>query len=81
MSEQYIYNGKYREFRGYVFCNGNPVTVTDRGTLEAIEKDETFIKVDAIQEKEAVATAEAGCPKCGRVLGRGRAIHIKFCKG
>ena len=44
---KFVYTGgKYREFRGYVFANGNPTTVTDRGTLEAIAKDPTFRKVD-----------------------------------
>jgi hypothetical protein len=81
MNEQYIFNGKYREFRGYVFCNGNPVTIKDRGALEAIKKDPSFIKVDPAQERELIATAEQGCPKCGKVIGRGRTMHVKYCKG
>jgi hypothetical protein len=82
MNEQFIYTGgKYREFRGYVFANGNPVTILDRGALEAIRKDATFKQVDQAQEAETIATAETGCPKCGKIIGRGRAIHVKYCKG
>ena len=43
---RYVYTGVYREFRGYVFAHGNPTTVTDRATLEALEKDPTFRKVE-----------------------------------
>ena len=40
---KYVFTeGPYREFRGYVFANGKPVTITDRGTLEAIQKDNSF---------------------------------------
>ena len=40
---KYVYTeGPYKEFRGYAFANGKPVTVTDRGTLEAISKRPDF---------------------------------------
>lgn len=50
---KYVYEGQYREFRGYVFANGKPVTITDRGTLEAIQKDNSFRRFeDEGQRKE-----------------------------
>jgi hypothetical protein len=86
MSAQYVFEGKYREFRGYVFCNGNPVTITDRGTLEAIEKDETFKRIEA-EEKQAPAepapvlnTEYRICSKCGKGFTRGFTMHERFCK-
>src|SRR3990167_1882516 len=39
---KYIYNGIYREFRGYVFTEGKPVEITDRGTLELIKHEPDF---------------------------------------
>ena len=40
---KYIHTGgPYREFRGYVFIGQNPVTITDRGTLLAIERMHDF---------------------------------------
>lgn len=83
MNQQFIYTGgKYREFRGYVFCNGNPVTVSDRGTLEAIAREPDFKKVDSIQEQNQVKeTLEPTCDKCGKVFARGMFMHRKYCKG
>ena len=28
--------GPYKEYRGYVFANGNPAEVTDKATIEAL---------------------------------------------
>ena len=42
---KYVYDG-VRTFRGYFFWNGNPVDVTDRATLEAIQKESGFRKVE-----------------------------------
>lgn len=79
---KYIFDGKYREFRGYVFANGKPTSITDRGTLEAIAKDSSFRRVDDEKENEETPKAVlGGCPKCGRVLSRGLTMHIKYCKG
>ena len=38
--------GPWKEFRGHVFAYGNPTTVSDKGTLEAIQKMEGFEKVE-----------------------------------
>lgn len=81
---RYVFDGQYREFRGYVFAHGNPVTISDGATLEAIKKDSTFReyheKVQGQETAEKVLDANA-CPKCGKVFIRGRAVHIKYCKG
>ena len=84
---RYVYTaGNYREFRGYVFTHGKPVTITDRGTLEAISRERDF-KEWSDEEAEAEAPAEAGpqvlraCPKCGETFGRGLTMHTRFCKG
>ncbi len=89
MNPQYVYEGKFRQFRGYVFANGNPVTITDRGTQEAIAKDATFKRVDKIEERQApvttptpVSAAHADeCPKCGRIVKQGKYLHVKHCTG
>ena len=44
---KYVYDG-VRTFRGYFFWNGNPVDVTDRATLEAIQKESGFRKVEEV---------------------------------
>lgn len=86
MNEQYYFDGPYREFRGYQFWNRKPVTILDRATLEEIKKDASFKKYESVvdapppQRQEATAENEP-CPKCGRVIGRGRVMHMKFCKG
>jgi hypothetical protein len=83
---------QYRQFRGYVFAHGNPVTVTDRATIEACLKDPSFKKVetvgrieslngDALISKPGDVIYTSGCPKCGKDIRRGKAMHIKHCKG
>ena len=49
---KYVYEGQYKEFRGHVFANGKPVTITDRGTLEAIEKNISFRRYDEEIERQ-----------------------------
>jgi hypothetical protein len=40
---RYVYTaGPYTEFRGYVFVNGKPTTIRDKGTLEALAKRTDF---------------------------------------
>ena len=74
---RYVYTGgAYRQFRGYVFANGLPTTVSDRATLEAIAKDPTFRAAE-----DAPPQDPDGCPKCGKVIKQGRYMHVKFCRG
>lgn len=80
--QRYIYKGRYREFRGYQFWNGKPVTITDKGTLEAIKREANFeeVKDETKEETQAVLNPDS-CPKCGRVIKQGRYMHVKYCKG
>lgn len=51
---KFVYSGPYREFRGYVFANGKPVTVLDKATQLALAKEPDFKEVtDGTQETEA----------------------------
>lgn len=57
---KYVYTGgKYAEFRGYVFANGNPTTILDRGALEAIKKRPDFKEWKDEPKKVETATAPA----------------------
>ena len=40
---KFIYTGgPYTEFRGYVFVNGKPTTISDRATLDALALRQDF---------------------------------------
>lgn len=78
--------GKYKEFRGYVFANGNPVDVTDKATIDALVNNPLYRRYeDAMRKEEGQAPTEEviqdACPKCGKVVTRGKHIHVKYCKG
>jgi hypothetical protein len=80
---RYVYTGgNYREFRGYVFCHGKPVTIKDRGTLAAIARERDFEEYHEPEPvlPEPVVDPDA-CPKCGRIVKQGRYMHIKYCEG
>lgn len=77
---------KYREFRGYVFANGHPVTINDRAAIEAMLKEPTLKEFndEAPKETETAKTPVLdpfACPKCGRHVKQGRFLHVKHCKG
>lgn len=80
---RYVYKGQYREFRGYQFWNGKPVTITDRGTLEAIKREADFEVVDESPPVPEVLTLPErfACAKCGKAMRQGRFLHEKYCKG
>ena len=85
---KYVYTGgPYREFRGRVFANGQPVDITDRGTLEAIKRAHDFVAVldDEPLPEEIVVEPQApenACPKCGKALKKqGAHFHIRACQG
>ncbi len=80
---KYAYNGPYREFMGRVFAYGKPVEINDKATMEAIEKEPDFRKVEdeKVQETETKAVLSDECPKCGKVVKRGKVMHQKWCKG
>lgn len=54
---KYIYENGARTFRGYFFWNRQPVDVTDRATLKAIEREEGFRRVEDEKVEEAKAAA------------------------
>jgi hypothetical protein len=59
---KYVYNGAYREFRGYVFTQDKPVEITDRGTLELIKREPDFKEYHHEEERQVPSntkTAEA----------------------
>ena len=46
VDQKFVYTGgKYREYRGYVFANGEPVTVRDGATAAALAKMRDFRQV------------------------------------
>lgn len=73
---RFIYDGEYREFRGYVFAWRKPVTVSDKAAIEACLKDPAFKVYEEPKEQDPEA-----CPKCGKVVKQGRFLHVKHCKG
>ena len=74
--------GPWKEFRGHVFAYGKPTEIRDRGTLAALEKEKDFEKVEDETKEEAQAVLDPkACPKCGKVIGRGRYFHEKNCRG
>lgn len=78
--------GPYKEYRGYVFTYGNPTDVADKATIEALSVNPLYRRIDdAVQREERQEAAEEvkddACPKCGKVLTRGKHIHVKYCKG
>ncbi len=83
---KYYFDGTYREFRGRVFWNKKPVTITDHVTLDAIKHDPAFKEyrepeplVEEIHE-DPITNPDA-CPKCGRIVRQGRYAHVKYCEG
>lgn len=48
---RFVYTkGPYLEYRGHVFCNGNPVTILDKHTETLLQLNPDFRKVE--DEKE-----------------------------
>ena len=79
---KYVYQGMYTCFMGRMFFNGNAVDITDKATLGAIQKRTDFRRVD--DEKKDKAPTEKvlipdECPKCGKIVKRGKFMHAKFC--
>lgn len=57
---RYAYTaGPYREFRGYVFANGKPVTIIDRGTMLALAREPGF---EEVKDEPAPVVMEAPKP-------------------
>lgn len=79
--QKYVYTNGARHYRGYFFHSGKPVTITDRATLAAIQKEKHFELVEEKTEAEAKVLAKDECPKCGKVIKQGMYMHQKWCRG
>lgn len=79
---KYIYNGTYTQFMGRMFAFGKPVDVTDKATMEALDKNPDFRKVEdeKVQAPQAKTLLKDECPICGKVVKRGKFMHQKYCK-
>lgn len=79
---KFVYEGTYTEFMGRMFAFGRAVEVTDIATITALEKRSDFRKVDekTIEETTQAVLADE-CPKCHRIVKRGKFMHQKHCKG
>jgi hypothetical protein len=77
---KYIYENGARTFRGYFFWNSKPVEITDRATLQAIQKEDGFKVFEEEPAPVMVANPDA-CGKCGKVVKQGRYMLEKFCRG
>lgn len=75
----------YRHFRGVLFAYYRPTEVTDAATIKALEKHPDFRKVE--DEKDTPTPPEKTkaladeCPKCGRIVKRGKYQHQLHCRG
>jgi len=82
---RYVYQGKYIQVMGRMFAFGKPVEVNDEATRRILDARPDFRRVeDAVrkeegQGQEAVLSDE--CPKCGKIVKRGKFQHQKWCKG
>ena len=82
---KFVYSGQYTQFMGRVFAIGKPEEITDRATIMALEKNQEFRKVEVIEDEKVQETPKTvlsdECPKCGKVVKRGKFMHQKHCKG
>lgn len=69
---------------GRLFMNYQPTEIQDKATLMAIENHPDFEKVTDEEKVQAPAETKVladECPKCGKVVKRGKYMHQKHCKG
>ena len=88
---KYVFTGgKYTQFMGRTFSFGQPVEVSDGATLRALAGRRDFaVYQDNQPENEVTREAKKypevvnvdACPKCGKILSRGKYMHVKYCKG
>lgn len=80
--QKYVYKNGVRHFRGYFFHSGKPVTITDRATLVAIQKEKHFELVEEKTETAPEVLVDPyKCPKCSRSVKQGHYMHVKYCRG
>lgn len=51
---QFVFKGAYKEYRGYVFANGSPVTIKDESTDKLLRTLPDFEIYEARQTIEAI---------------------------
>jgi hypothetical protein len=77
---KYVYEGTYTQFMGRTFAFGKPVEVTDRATIAALERNPQFRKADEEIQEATKAVLSDECPKCHRIVKRGKVMHQRYCK-
>lgn len=85
---KYVFNGLYRQYRGYVFAQGHPVDVTDSATLELIKREPDFQPYEEKPDEKAQIQAPdpapvlkgKECSVCHKLIPRGWYMHQKYCK-
>lgn len=80
---KYVYDGKYIQVMGRMFAFGKPVEVSDMATMRILDARPDFRRYESEKEEprrqKAVLSDE--CPKCGKIVKRGKVMHQKWCKG
>jgi len=80
---KYVYEGKYIQVAGRMFAFGSPVEVNDAATQRILDARPDFRRVEDAKEepRQGEAVLSDACPKCGKVVKRGKFMHQKYCKG
>jgi hypothetical protein len=80
---KFVYEGKYIQVRGRMFAFGHPVEVNDKATILELSSRPDFRRIeDGKKENQAPAEVLSDkCPKCGKVVKRGKYMHQKWCNG
>jgi hypothetical protein len=80
---KFVYQGPYIQIMGRMFAFGKPQEVNDPATISVLEKRSDFKKVeDEKEEKQETQTVLSDeCPKCGKIVKRGKFMHQQHCKG
>jgi hypothetical protein len=86
--KQFVYEGDYTQYRGYVFAYGKPTTVTDKGTISELDRHPHFKEFNREEKAPETTPPEVlkapdpyACPKCGKHVKQGHYMHVKWCKG
>lgn len=77
---KFVYQGPYIQLMGRMFAFGKPQDITDKATIAVLEKRSDFKKVEDEKEQPKVVLSDE-CPKCGKIVKRGKVMHQKYCKG
>lgn len=80
---KYVYDGKYIQVSGRMFAFGKPVEVSDKATQKILDERPDFRRVEDEEEgpRQGQAVLSDQCPKCGKIVKRGKVMHQRWCKG